>query len=79
MPDEGVTPASAAPGELIGMGAVFVLIAATTDTCYAIASGAVKPMLARGNVLKSVGRYVSGGTLIGLGLLTVITGQRPKA
>lgn len=72
-------PSSARPGEIIGMGGIFVLIAATTDTCYALTSGAVEPILSRCNIVKSVGRYVSGGALIGLGLLTAVTGHRPRS
>ena len=71
-------PASATPAQTIAMGAITVLIGATTDSCYALASGAVKPWLARGGA-KGIGRYVSGGAFIGLGLLTALTGQRTKA
>ena len=73
-------PASAGPFETVAMGAIFVLIAVLTDTCYALASGAVGPRLARGSAgAAGIGRYVSGSVFIGLGLLTAFTGQRSKA
>jgi threonine/homoserine/homoserine lactone efflux protein len=71
-------PPAAGPAQTIAMGAITVLIGATTDTCYALASGAVKPWLARGGGVRDIGRYVSGGAFIGLGLLTAFTGQRTK-
>jgi len=71
-------PVSAGTIQVVSLGGIFVLIAATTDTCYAIASGAVKPWLARGGAGKDIGRYLSGGTFIGLGLLSTLTGQRTK-
>jgi len=71
-------PASAGPLQTVAMGAIFVLIAVCTDTCYALASGAVGPWLARGSAAAGIGRYVSGGVFIGLGLLTAFTGQRSR-
>lgn len=70
-------PASATPAQTIAMGAITVLIGATTDSCYALASGAVKPWLARGGA-GSLGRYVRGGAFIGLGLLTALTSRGTK-
>ena len=66
------------PAEMVAMGALFVLIAATTDSCYALASGSVNAWLTRGGTAGDVGRYVSGGAYIGLGVLTVLTGQRTR-
>jgi len=70
--------ADAGAGQAIALGGLFVLIAAMTDTCYAIASGAVRPWLARGAVGR-LGRYAGGTALIGLGLLAAFTGQRARA
>ena len=72
-------PEGTGPLQSIALGGIFVLIAATTDSCYALASGAVGPWLQRGSALRNAGRYVSGGAFIGLGLLAAITGQRAKA
>jgi threonine/homoserine/homoserine lactone efflux protein len=71
-------PATAQAGPTIALGGIFVLIAAATDTCYAIASGAVGPWLTRGSAARQLGRYVSGAAFIGLGLLAAFTGQRAK-
>jgi threonine/homoserine/homoserine lactone efflux protein len=70
---------AAGPLQAIAMGAIFVLIAATTDSCYALASGAVQPWLKRAGGAGRIGRYLSGGVFIGLGILTAVSGQRSKA
>lgn len=72
-------PAAAGPLELLGLGGIFVAIAAMTDTAYAMASGAIKRWLSRGNLTSNFGRYASGSILIPLGVLTAVTGQRSKA
>jgi len=72
-------PASAGSYQTVALGAIFVLIAAVTDTCYALASGAVGPWLSRGNAAAGIGRTISGSVFIGLGLLTAFTGQRSRA
>jgi threonine/homoserine/homoserine lactone efflux protein len=71
-------PSSATAAQTIAMGTITVLIGATTDSCYALASGAVKPWLARGGAA-GIGRYVRGGAFIGLGLVTALTGQRARS
>lgn len=65
--------------QAVALGAMFVAVAALTDTLYALASGAVQPWLSRASGAARVGRYVSGGAFIGLGVLTALSGQRPKA
>jgi threonine/homoserine/homoserine lactone efflux protein len=60
----------------LALGTLFVLIAAVTDTGYAIAAGAVAPVLARARRVNALGRYVTGGAFIGLGLLTAVSGSR---
>jgi threonine/homoserine/homoserine lactone efflux protein len=60
----------------IALGAVFVAIAAVTDTGYALAAGAVAPMLSRARGVRSLGRYVTGGAFIGLGVFTALGGPR---
>jgi threonine/homoserine/homoserine lactone efflux protein len=62
----------------ISLGALFVGIAAITDTAYALAASTVAPVLARAGRLRAMGRYLSGGTFIGLGVLTALGGPRPK-
>ena len=58
------------------LGAAFVAMAAITDTAYAMAAGAVAPMLARARGADALGRYVTGGAFIGLGVLTAVSGSR---
>jgi threonine/homoserine/homoserine lactone efflux protein len=64
------------------LGTLFVLIAAASDTAYALLAGAVAPALARGGRgggWQRAGRWAAGAAYIGLGLLTALTGQRqPK-
>jgi threonine/homoserine/homoserine lactone efflux protein len=72
-------PETTGPLQAIALGGIFVLIAAATDSCYALASGAIRPWLLRGSALRSAGRYVSGGAFIGLGVLAALTGQRAKS
>jgi threonine/homoserine/homoserine lactone efflux protein len=58
------------------LGGIFVAVAAVTDTVYAVVAGAVAPALARALVVQPFGRYVSGVTLVGLGLFTALTPSR---
>jgi threonine/homoserine/homoserine lactone efflux protein len=60
----------------IALGTLFVAIAAVTDTCYALAAGAVAPLLARARGARSLGRFLTGGAFIGLGLFTALGGPR---
>jgi threonine/homoserine/homoserine lactone efflux protein len=58
------------------LGALFVALAAVTDTGYALAAGAIAPMLARARGVRSLGRYLTGSAFIGLGLFTALGGPR---
>jgi len=53
------------------LGSVFVAIAATTDTAYALAAGALAPVLTRARGVRALGRYLTGGSFVGLGIYTV--------
>ena len=59
----------------ITLGSLFVALAAVTDTTYALASGAVAPALARALGVRAFGRYLIGGTFIGLGVFTAFSGS----
>jgi threonine/homoserine/homoserine lactone efflux protein len=52
----------------IVLSAIFVGIAAFTDSGYALAAGWLAPLLQRGGVGK-VGRWLGGSMFIGLGIL----------
>jgi len=65
-------------GQTITLGVLFVLIAATTDSLYAVCAGAVRPRLARASGIARAGRYVTSSAFIGLGVLTAVWGQRTR-
>ncbi len=58
------------------LGSLFVAIAAVTDTAYAVAAGALAPVLARAQGILSLGRYMTGGIFVGLGAFTALSGIR---
>jgi threonine/homoserine/homoserine lactone efflux protein len=58
------------------LGALFVAIAALTDTIYAIAAGAMAPALGRARGIRAVGRYFTGVAFIGLALFTALSGSK---
>ncbi len=60
----------------VTLGALFVAIAATTDTVYALAAGSIAPTLARAKGFRQLGRYLTGGAFIGLGMMTAFAGSR---
>jgi threonine/homoserine/homoserine lactone efflux protein len=70
-------PAGSAMAQSMTLGAIFVVIAATTDSLYALAAGAIAPMLSRMRGAGAVGRYVTATTFIGLGVLAAAAGERP--
>jgi threonine/homoserine/homoserine lactone efflux protein len=59
----------------MAFGSLFVAIAAVTDSAYALAAGAVAPVL-RGSVVRGIGRRLGGGVFIGLGVFTALAGSR---
>lgn len=71
-----MSPGAAPLLQSVVLGALFVAIAAVTDTGYACAAGSVAPMLQRAGGVRSCGRYLSGGAFIGLGLFTALSGSR---
>ena len=58
------------------LGAAFVLIAMCTDTAYVLAAASVAPALGRLTRGAAMGRYLTAGVFIGLGLLTALSGNR---
>lgn len=61
----------------IVLAGIFVLIAAITDTLYALLASAFGPFLSKRQGAGTIGRYAAGGAFIGLGLYTALSGQRP--
>lgn len=62
----------------IMLGTLFVAIAAITDTVYALAAGSIAPTLARAGEFRQLGRYLTGGAFIGLGMMTAFAGRSSK-
>ncbi|HYM34324.1 MAG TPA: hypothetical protein VET48_02955, partial [Steroidobacteraceae bacterium] len=63
----------------VALGGIFVAIAAVTDTLYALMASTVAPILKNARRVSSLGRYLTGGALIGLGLLTALAGSNKSA
>lgn len=60
--------------QALALGTVFVLIAAVTDSLYALLAGSLAPLLRRNEGRWA--RRAGGGIFVGLGLLTAFTGTR---
>lgn len=58
------------------LGALFVAIAAITDSIYAIGASSLAPALARTRGSRRIGRFLGGSTFIGLGVYTAFAGSR---
>jgi len=67
-----------AVAQTITLCVLFVLIAGTTDSIYALTAGTARRWLQRAKRLSAVGRYVTGGAFIGLGLLAAFSEHRGK-
>ncbi len=67
-----------APGmpQSVGLGAVFVMIAACTDTAYVLAADRVAPAMRRLSTAMAWGRYLTAGVFFGLGIFTAVAGHR---
>jgi threonine/homoserine/homoserine lactone efflux protein len=73
-----MTPGHGHVAQSVALGALFVAIAAVSDTAYALAAGTVGRALNHAQSLRGVGRWLAGGALIGLGLLTAFSSARPE-
>ncbi len=74
-----LTPAGAHPAlQACALGAIFVLVAAITDSVYACAAGAIAPALTRASRARRAGRYLGGAMFIGLGIFTALAGSRAR-
>ena len=57
----------------IALGSLFVIIAAATDSAYALAAGTIAPALGHARGVRALGRYLTGGAFIGLALFTAFS------
>jgi threonine/homoserine/homoserine lactone efflux protein len=65
------------PLESVLLGALFVLIAASTDCLYVLLAGAASRLFrGRGTRGADIGRYATAATFIGLGVFTAASGSR---
>lgn len=59
----------------MALGFLFVIIAAVSDSAYALAAGVIAPAV-RGNRVRRVGWHLGGGMFIALGIFTALAGSR---
>jgi threonine/homoserine/homoserine lactone efflux protein len=71
-----MSPAASALTQSVGLGALFVLIAAGTDSVYALSASAIAPALAKARRVGAAGRYLTASAFIGLGVFTAVSGSR---
>ena len=64
-------------GQTLALGAIFVAMAAATDSVYAACAGAARPWLQRTTGVARLGRAMTACAFIGLGLLTAFS-SRPR-
>jgi threonine/homoserine/homoserine lactone efflux protein len=67
-----IAPGTAHVLQPLVLGALFVVIAASTDTLYALFASLAAPYFSRASSAVSVGRFASGAAYFGLGLLAVL-------
>jgi len=60
----------------VALGALFVLIAATTDSAYALSAGILSSRLSSMTNARRYGRFLVCGAYMGLGAFTALTGAR---
>jgi threonine/homoserine/homoserine lactone efflux protein len=71
-----LNPGASPIGQSVLLGALFVLVAAATDSAYALAAGAVAPALSQFRRVRTAGRYLSASAFIGLGVFAAASGSR---
>jgi threonine/homoserine/homoserine lactone efflux protein len=71
-----VAPGTAHVFQPLILGALFVVIAASTDTLYAFFASLAAPYFSRASSAVSAARFASGASYFGLGLFAVLSGNR---
>ena len=75
-----ISPAASPLAQSLGLGTLFVVIAACSDAAYVCLAGTLAPLFTRARGAARLGRYFTGGTYIGLGILAALSDtRRPKA
>jgi threonine/homoserine/homoserine lactone efflux protein len=70
-----VEPDGSTRGQLAALGAIFVVIALTSDLVWALVAGTAGAVLRRSRTFLRVQRYVSGTIFVGLGALAATTSR----
>nr|WP_297353526.1 LysE family translocator [uncultured Caldimonas sp.] len=74
------TSATQSPlAQSVALGAVFVVVAATTDVLYVLMASMMAPALQRAGRARAWGRRATAAAFIGLGLYTAFSGSRQTA
>ena len=73
-----ISPAASPLVQSFALGFTFVLIAGCSDAAYVLLAGSVAPVLRRARGAARLGRWLSGGTYIGLGVLAALSDARRK-
>jgi len=71
-----INPDAAPLGQGLVLACVFVTIAVCTDTIYVLAAAALATKLTDRSATRTVGRYVTAATFIGLGVYAAMAGRR---
>jgi threonine/homoserine/homoserine lactone efflux protein len=71
-----IDPRSAVMPQSLGLGIVFVSIAACTDSIYVLTAAAIANRITRQPRLRHFGRYLSAATFFGLGLYAAVASPR---
>jgi threonine/homoserine/homoserine lactone efflux protein len=71
-----INPDAPLLGQGLALACVFVSIAVCTDTIYVLAAAALAPKLTATSASRSVGRYLTAATFIGLGVHAALAGRR---
>lgn len=74
-----VDPDAPARAQLALLGAVFVVIALTTDLVWALVAGTAGSLLRESRRFLRLQRWVSGAIFLGLGVLAAVSGYRPSS
>jgi len=61
--------------QIVALGLLFVSIGTLSDGCYALLAGSIGQRLRRRGGFMTASRWLVGGTFIGLGLATALTGR----
>ena len=71
-----IDPSASAITQSVLLGALFVLVAASTDTVYVLAAGRIAPALVGLKGARRYGSYMTASVFIGLGIYTALSGPR---